>query len=68
MLTAYFKYVIQHTYSTLYLIKYAYSISLGMLMTLAGLASKLMMIDLYDTVHKNYQLVRSSQSRYVKMK
>ena len=31
-----------------------------MLMTLAGLASKFMMIDLYDTVHKNYQLVRRS--------
>merc|ERR1719180_463336 len=33
------------------------SISFGMLMTLAGLASKFMMIDLYDNVHKNYQLV-----------
>ena len=55
MLTAY----LQHAYSTLYLIKYAFSISLGMLMTLAGLASKLMMINLYDTVHKNYQLVRA---------
>ena len=31
-----------------------------MLMTLAGLASKLMMINLYDTVHKNYQMVRMS--------
>jgi len=33
------------------------SISFGMLMTLAGLASKFIMIDLYDNVHKNYQLV-----------
>jgi len=33
------------------------SISFGMLMTLAGLTSKFMMIDVYDSVHKNYQLV-----------
>ena len=26
-------------------------------MTLAGLTSKFMMIDVYDTVHKNYQMV-----------
>ena len=26
-------------------------------MTLAGLTSKFMMIDVYDSVHKNYQLV-----------
>jgi len=33
------------------------SISFGLLMTLAGLSSKFMMINVYDTVHKNYQMV-----------
>ena len=36
---------------------FADSISFGMLMTLAGLTSKFMMIDVYDSVHKKYQLV-----------
>ena len=37
----------------------ATSISFGLLMTLAGLASKFMMIDIYDNVHKNYQMVKT---------
>ena len=37
----------------------ATSISFGLLMTLAGLASKFLMIDIYDNVHKNYQMVKT---------
>ena len=41
------------------LMENATSISFGLLMTLAGLASKFMMIDIYDNVHKNYQMVKT---------